>query len=103
MSFSLQQIPAESKLSHVLHLPVLEQVYPRERIVEWLTRCQRWEERERKLSQLLMVYYVISLSLWRHLNLRAVLQQLVQGLRWLWPQLAQALPVWFRLSYAMSI
>jgi len=99
MSFSLQQIPAESKLSHVLHLPVLEQVYPRERIIEWLTRCQRWEERERKLSQLLMVYYVISLSLWRHLNLRAVLQQLVQGLRWLWPHLAQALPTAAALIY----
>ena len=55
MSFSLQQIPADGKLSQMLHLPVLEQVYPRERIVELLTRCHRWEERERKLSQLLIV------------------------------------------------
>ncbi len=75
MSFSLQQIPAERKLSHVLRLPVLEQVYPRERIVEWLTRCHRWEERERKLSQLLMVYYVISLWLRKQLGI-AVLRQL---------------------------
>ena len=99
MSFSLQQIPADGKLSQMLHLPVLEQVYPRERIVELLTRCHRWEERERKLSQLLMVYYVISLSLWRPLNLRAVLQQLVQGLRWLWPVLTLALPTAAALVY----
>lgn len=99
MSFSLQQIPDESKLTHVLHLPVLEQVYPRERVIELLTRCHRWEERERKLSQLLMVYYVISLSLWRSLNLRAVLQQLVQGLRWLWPVLIAALPTASALVY----
>ena len=99
MSFSLPHLPAESKLSPILHLPVLEQVYPRERVAELLTRCQRWEERERKLSQLLLVYYVICLSLWRPLNLRAVLQQLVQGLRWLWPVLTAALPTAAALVY----
>ena len=55
LSCSLPHIPAESKLSHVLRLPVLEQIYPRERVVALLTRCHRWEERERKLSQLLLV------------------------------------------------
>jgi hypothetical protein len=99
MAFTLPQIPSDGKLSQVLHLPVLEQVYPRERIVELLTGCHRWEARERKLSQLLMVYYVISLSLWRPLNLRAVLQQLVAGLRWLWPVLATALPTAAALVY----
>lgn len=99
MSFSLPYLPAKGKLSQVLSLPVLEQVYPRERVVELLTGCHRWEERERKLSQLLMVYYVICLCLWRHLNLRAVLQQLVQGLRWLWPVLAQSLPTAAALLY----
>jgi len=99
MSFSLQQIPADGKLSQVLQWPILEQVYPRERVIELLTRCHRWEQRERKLSQLLLVYYVISLSLWRQLNLRAVLQQLVQGLRWLWPVLTAALPSAAALVY----
>lgn len=55
MSFTLQHLPPEGKLSCVLQLPVLEQVYPRERVVELLTSCHRWEERERKLSQLLIV------------------------------------------------
>jgi Insertion element 4 transposase N-terminal/Transposase DDE domain len=99
MSFSLQHLPAEGKLTHVLHLPVLEQVYPRERVIELLTRCHRWEERERKLSQLLMVYYVMCLCWWRPLNLRAVLQQLVAGLRWLWPVLMQSLPAAAALVY----
>lgn len=37
--------------------------------------------------------------MWRHLNLRAVLQQLVAGLRWLWPVLTASLPTAGALVY----
>lgn len=65
MPFKLEQIPEESKLSHALRLPLLETYYPREVVAEFLNQCHSWEERERKLSQLLIVYYIIALSLFR--------------------------------------
>ena len=55
---------------------------PREVVSELLTRCHAWGERERSLNQFLVVYYVIALSLFRRLNLAAVLAHLVGGLRW---------------------
>ena len=60
MSFKLQHIPPESKFCQHLRLQVLERWYPRELVSDLLTRCQAWEQRERKLSQLVIVYYVIA-------------------------------------------
>ncbi len=99
MPFSIQQLPAESKLAHVLRVELLEQLYPREEVADLLTRCYAWEERERKLSQVVMVYYVIGLSLLRRLNLAAVLRFLARGLRWLWPDPELALPTASALVY----
>ncbi len=84
MAFSIQQLTDDSKLSHALRFEVLEQVCPRELVSDLLTRCHAWGKRERSLNQLLVVYYVIGLSLFRRLNLAAVLVHLVRGLRWLW-------------------
>jgi hypothetical protein len=80
-------------------MDILEQVYSRDLIADLLTRCHRWEERERKLSQVMMVYYIISLSLLRRLNLRAVFDHLTGNLRWLWPCLSTALPTAAALVY----
>lgn len=92
MPFSLAPIPPESKLAHLLQVPLLEDLYPREVVSELLTRCQAWEQRERKLSQLLIVYYVIALSLFRRRNVAKVFALLCQALRWLWPDPGLALP-----------
>src|SRR5712692_7245998 len=86
MAFSIQQLTDDSKLSHALRFEVLEQVCPRELVSDLLTRCHAWGKRERSLNQLLVVYYVIGLSLFRRLNLAAVLVHLVRGLRWLWAE-----------------
>lgn len=67
-------------------------MYPREVVSELLSRCHAWGERERSLNQLLLVSYVIALSLFRRLNLAAVLSHLVRGLRWLWPNPGLCLP-----------
>jgi hypothetical protein len=47
---------------------------------------------ESKFSQLLMVYYIMALSLFRHLNVTAVFAHLSRGLRWLWPDESLRLP-----------
>lgn len=92
MPFKLQQIPEESKLSHVLRWPLLEQYYPREVVAELLSQCHAWEERERKLSQLLTVYYVMALSLFRQYNVTEVFAHLCRAVRWLWPDSELDLP-----------
>jgi len=84
MGFSIQQLSDESKFSQALRFEVLEQLCPPELVSDLLNRCHAWGERERSLNQLLVVYYVIALSLFRRLNLAAVLAHLVRGLRWLW-------------------
>jgi transposase IS4-like protein/DDE family transposase len=92
MSFKLQQIPPESKFSHHLRLQVLEACYPRELVSDLLSACHAWEQRERKLSHLLIVYYVSALSLFRHFNVREVFAHLSRGLRWVWPDPCISLP-----------
>ena len=86
MAFRLPQIPEEDKLLPSLAVKVLEQLYPRELVSSLLTRDRAWEQRERSLSQLLIVSYIIALSLFRSLNLAAVLRQLAAGLRGIWPR-----------------
>jgi hypothetical protein len=99
MIFSIQQLSDESKLSHALRFEVLEQLCPPELVSELLSRCHAWGERERDLNQLLVVYYVIALSLFRRLNLAAVLRHLVSGLRWLWSNPCLRLPTAAALVY----
>jgi Insertion element 4 transposase N-terminal len=65
MSFKLQQIPSESKFCQHLRVQILEQCYPRELVSDLLTSCHAWEQRERKLTQLVIVYYIMALSLFR--------------------------------------
>jgi hypothetical protein len=57
---------------------VLEQLCPPELVSELLKRGHAWGKRERSLNQLLVVYYVIALSLFRRLNLAAVLGHLAE-------------------------
>src|SRR2546430_14604048 len=99
MAFSLQPLADDSKFSQVLRFEALEQLCPRELVSELLTRCHAWGERERSLNQLLVVYYVIALSLFRRLNLAEVLSHLVRGLRWLWSNPCLRLPTAAALVY----
>jgi Insertion element 4 transposase N-terminal/Transposase DDE domain len=99
MGFSIQPLSDESKFSHALRFEVLEQLCPPELVSDLLSRCHAWGERERSLNQLLLVYYVIALSLFRRLNLAAVLAHLVRGLRWLWPNPCLRLPTAAALVY----
>ena len=71
---------------------VLEASYPRELVSDLLTTYHAWEQRERKLSHLVMVYYVIALSLFRQFNISEVFAHMSRGLRWLWPDPSIILP-----------
>src|SRR5216684_733423 len=99
MAFSIQQLTDDSKFSHALRFEVLEHLCPPELVSDLLSRCHAWGERERSLNQLLVVYYVIALSLFRRLNLAAVLGHLVRGVRWLWAHPSVHLPTAAALIY----
>ncbi len=99
MAFSIQQLEDDSKFSHALRFEVLEQLCPPELVSELLSRGHAWGKRERSLNQLLVVYYVIALSLFRRFNLAAVLGHLVRGLRWLWANPCLRLPTAAALVY----
>ena len=92
MSFKLQQIPSESKLCQHLRVQILEQCYPRELVSSLLTSCHAWEQRERKLTQLVIVYDIMALALFRQCNVTEVFAHLSRGLRWLWPDDTISLP-----------
>lgn len=92
MPFKLQHIAPDSKFCQHLRLQLLETYYPRELVSDLLSKCQAWEQRERKLSQLVIVYYVIALSLFRQFNVTEVFAHLSRGLRWVWPDPCIALP-----------
>jgi hypothetical protein len=70
----------------------LERYSPRELVSELLSACHDWEERDRKLSQLLIVYYVMALALFRQYNVTEAFAHLSRGLRWLWPDPSIGLP-----------
>src|SRR5260370_14541583 len=57
-----------------------------------LPEKHRWEQRESKLSHVLMVYYVIVLSLFPRLGLRDVYARLLRAWHWLGEVLEQCLP-----------
>ena len=81
MPFRIAQMPCDDKFSHRLSLPLLEQIYPREVIGELLSQLNRWEKRERKLSQLVMVYLLLAWHLFCQESLRSVFLHLSAGLR----------------------
>jgi hypothetical protein len=81
MSFRIPQLPAPDKFSHHFSLSVLEQIYPRAVIGDLLSELNRWEQRERKLSQLVMVYLLLAWHLFCHESLRSVFLHLSAGLR----------------------
>ena len=77
----IPQLPHADKLPHDFSLALLEQIYPRELISDLLTRFDRWEQRERKLSQVMVVYLLIAWHLFLALPLSRVFLQLTSPLR----------------------
>src|SRR6266851_3077291 len=99
MSFKIAQLPADDKLAQLVSVELLTQLYPQELICQVLTEQRRWEQRESKLSHVLMVYYVIALSLFPRLGLREVYARLLRAWHWLGEVLERSLPSAGALCY----
>jgi Insertion element 4 transposase N-terminal len=92
MSFKIAQLPTDDKLAQLVSVELLTQLYPQELICQVLTEQRRWEQRESKLSHVLLVYYVIALSLFPRLGLREVYARLLRAWHWLGELVQGGLP-----------
>ena len=84
MARTVASFTAGVRLSDHLSVSVIAHVYPRE-AVRSLDRDSR---RRRDLPAEVMVYYVIAMALFRSVSAREVLRCLVDGLRWISPDLS---------------
>ena len=82
MPFKIAQLPVVDKLCQQIEVASLEQVYPRQVVADLLTEHDGWEQRERKLTHLLMVYLVILLCLFPRHSLQALYAHLARAWRW---------------------
>ncbi len=78
---SIPQMAAFHKFCQQLSFSVLEQIYPREVVAGVLSQDQAWEQRERKLNHLFLVYLLIVWSLSARSSLRMVCDRLLRPLR----------------------
>ena len=99
MPFKIAQLPAVDKLSQHIEVATLEQVYRRQMVADLLTEHDGWEQRERKLTHLLMVYLVILLCLLPHYSLQAIYARLSRTWRWLSTGEGQEVPTEAALCY----
>lgn len=89
----------EGKVCHQVDMGLLEEVIPPSQIAELLDTYQKWEEREKKLNMLAMVYWLIGLHLYPSLSQRRVYSKVISGLRTVRDDVAEATPVRSAFSY----
>jgi len=95
----IPQIAPLNKLCQLVTFSVLEEVYPREQIAALLSQDQAWEQRERKLNQLIMVYLLIAWSLMARCSLRRAYDRLLRPLRLKCDDLQESTPSSGALCY----
>ena len=85
MPFRLRQISPDDKLDQYLMIPAFLDRYPVETVGALLSECRAWEQRDRKLNMLTLIYEIMAFSLLPRHNSVEVLEELASGLRYVWP------------------
>jgi hypothetical protein len=96
---TIRQTCRDDKVCHQMDLGLLQEVIPPAHIEQLLDTYQCWEQRERKLNMLVMVYWLIALHLYPTLGQRAVYAKLVSGLRIWLDDVPEQTPVKSAFSY----
>src|SRR5258708_8139100 len=99
MIITISENGLQDKVCQHLSLGLLQDVLPVSQIEELLETYQMWEQRERQLTMVAMVYWLIGLHLYPHLSQRAVYAKLVSGLRSMRDDVAESIPVKSAFSY----
>ncbi len=96
---SIPYLPPKDKLCHLLSFSLLEELYPRHLLASVLSAHHAWEQRERKLNQVVIIYLLILWSLWAHCSLRSACDRLLASLRWSSDEPCEATPTSGALCY----
>lgn len=89
----------QDKVCQHVSLGLLQEVLPIKQIEELLETYQMWEQRERKLNMVAMVYWLLGLHLYPHLSQRAVYAKLVSGQRTMRDDVPESIPSKSAFSY----
>jgi hypothetical protein len=100
MPFSITHIGSEDKLAERLSWPLLQQIYPRERIERLIDENYAQQTtRVRKLSLMLVIYVLICWNLYLRHSLGAVFLKRSRAQRWLGEEEPEAPPTRAAWSY----
>ena len=103
MGFTIREIDAECKFSSALTVEALARAIPPNTVRRVLEREAATEERERKLTMVVVVWLIIGLHLYTTLSQGAVLAKLARGLRLIWPNPSIRLPRDSAISYRRTL
>src|SRR5437016_7388249 len=99
MPFRITHIDSDDKLAERVSWPVLEQVYPRERLERLIQTHVKQTTYVRKLSVVITIYVLICWNLYLRHSLGAVFRTLTNTERWLGEEDPEALPTRGAWSY----
>ncbi len=99
MGYRIREITEGSKLSSAVTLEAISQGVPRAAIEAVLQEEGAVEQRERKLSMVMVVLALIAMHLYTDVSLGDVLRKISRGLRFMWPDPEVAAPTASALSY----
>lgn len=77
MTRTIRHLSPQDKWAHLLAPDVLRRLLPNEWIAEALSQCHAWEQRERKLSMLTVVWTLILMALFPRIGLKRLLVTLL--------------------------
>jgi hypothetical protein len=89
----------EGKVCQQIDMGMLQEVIPPSQIEELLDTYEMWEERERKMNMLTLVYWMVALHLYPKHSMRRVYGKMVSGLRTIRDDVPEQIPVRSAFSY----
>lgn len=93
MVLSIRQMAQESKLCHEVNVDMITDLFPVELVMQILQEDQILEKWERRLNLCMLVYQLIGWGLFANLPFREVPGQLTHGLRQVWADGGEQVPV----------
>jgi hypothetical protein len=97
--FTIREIPAECKFTHMVTMDALSQAIPATAITQVLAQEGVAHTRTRRMTAALTVWLVIALHLFPTVAISGVFRKLARGVRLLWPDPEVPLPTDSALAY----
>lgn len=99
MGYRIREISAESNFCQELRIEMIERALPTADIAQVLADEGVEAQRVRKLDLLLTVFVIVGMNIYPYLSIGHVIQKLVRGLRFIWPDADYDIPKDSALCY----